>query len=116
MLHSASSLRGQEKSFHHIQHYTISKVMIIGEQKYSLLKQQAFTIIREQKLYLTRYTKEYYFLMPLLVLFPARVLELQYLGLFKKKKKNLLNMISQVHYCLKSIKTSYTCEWQPSSK
>lgn len=54
MLHSASSLRGQEKSFHHIQHYTISKVMIIGEQKYSLLKQQAFTIIREQKLYLTR--------------------------------------------------------------
>lgn len=53
MLHSTSSLRGQEKSFHYIQQYTISKV-IIGEQRYSLVKQQAFTIIREQRLYLAR--------------------------------------------------------------
>lgn len=75
MLHSTSSLRGQEKSFHYIQrytqhytqHYTISKV-IIGEQRYGLLKQQAFTIIREQRLYLARQRKEYYFLMPLLLL------------------------------------------------
>lgn len=47
MLHSSSSPRGQEKSFHYTQHYTISEV-IIGEQRYSLLKQQAFTIMREQ--------------------------------------------------------------------
>jgi len=53
MLHSTSSLRGQEKSFHYIQHYTISKV-IIGEQKYSLLKQQAVIITREQRLHLGR--------------------------------------------------------------
>lgn len=56
MLHSTCSLRGQEKSFHCIQHYTISKV-IIGEQRYSLLKQQAFAIIRQQRLYLTQQKK-----------------------------------------------------------
>lgn len=64
MLHSTCSLRGQEKSFHCIQHYTISKA-IIGEQRYSLLKQQAFAIIREQSLYLTQQKKENYFLVPL---------------------------------------------------
>lgn len=81
MLHSTCSLQGQEKSFHCIQHYTISKV-IIGEQRYSLLKQQAFAIIREQRLYLTQQIKEHYFLVPLLLLYTDGVLELQFLGLF----------------------------------
>lgn len=53
MLHSTNSLWGQEKSFYYIQYYTISKV-IIGEQKYSLLKQQPVIITREQRLHLGR--------------------------------------------------------------
>lgn len=75
MLHSTCSLRGQEKSFHCIQHYTISKA-IIGEQRYSLLKQQAFAIIREQRLYLTQQKKRELFSCATLLLYTDRVLEL----------------------------------------
>lgn len=78
MLHSTCSLRDQEKSFHCIQRYTISKV-ITGDQRCSLLKQQAFAIIREQRLYLAQQRKDHYFLVPLLLLYLVRVLELQFL-------------------------------------